>query len=221
MHILLLTFLIAISSLGSIPSAIRQYRMFAEAYDRQRNGDLAGARQGYALLLARYPDGFFRQETLFNLAGTEYGLHRFQQASSIYSGLQPIKGALGGHASYNRGNALATIAFSNRKSPDFPTQLKQALACYRKALVADPMNTDARINYEIVLRALRVVTPPPSPSSGGGGKGGSGQGASQQKISSDVSRLILDNARQNESQMMRRYFKPTKPRQTPREEQDW
>ncbi len=223
MHRLLLTLLIAITSVGSIPSAIRQYRMFTEAFERQSDGDFVVARRSYALLLTRYPNGIFRQEALFNLAGTEYSLNRFEQASSLYAGLQASRGAVGWRASYNRGNALATIAFSNRKAHDFPDQLRASLACYRKALVTNPMDTDARINYEIVLRALNSISPPrtAAASGGGGSQGKTGPGSPQQKLSNDVSQLVLNNASQDEGQMIRRYFKPAPPRQARKEEKDW
>jgi hypothetical protein len=218
----LLASLVLLFSLSDLPSAVRQYRMFLEAYDRQRTGNLAGASQGYASLLAAYPDGFFKREALFDLAGAEYGLKRYQQASTIYAGLQADKGRIGAHASYNRGNALATIAFANPKAHDYPEQLRNSIACYRRALLANPQDIDARINYEIVIRALRRLTPPPSPASGGGGgKGAPGQGPGHQSLNSDVSNLLLDNARQEEGRMMRRYFRPAPPRQSPKEQKDW
>lgn len=221
MHTVLAS-LILLLTLSDLTSAVRQYRMFLEAYDRQRTGDLAGARQGYASLLSAYPDGLFKREALFDLAGAEYGLNRPRQAATIYAGLQADKGRIGAHASYNRGNALATIAFANPKALDYPEQLRSSIACYRRALLANPQDIDARINYEIVFRALRRLTPPPSTASGGGGgQGAPGHGAGQQALSPDVSNLLLDNARQEEGRMMRRYFRPAPPRQSPKEQKDW
>ncbi len=217
----LITSLILLFSLSDLPSAVRQYRMFLEAYDRQRTGDLAGARQGYTALLTGYPAGFFKREALFDLAGAEYGLNRYLQASTIYAGLQADRGRIGARASYNRGNALATIAFANPKARDYPEQLRSSIACFRRALLANPQDNDARVNYEIVFRALRKLTPPPSPSSGGGGKGAPGRGSGPSGLSSDVSNLLLDNARQEEGRMMRRYFRPAPPRQSPKEQKDW
>jgi tetratricopeptide (TPR) repeat protein len=217
----LLTVLTVLFSLSSIPSAVRQYRMFLDAYDRQQKGDARGARQSYATLLARHPDSFLLREAQFNLAGTEYSLNRYREASAIYAGLQPVKGAIGVNASYNRGNALATVAFANPKAHDYQEQLRSSLACYRRALLVDPRDIDARINYEIVLRALRSLAPPPSSSAGGGGKGSPGNQPQQQALSSDVSNLVLGNARQEEGQMMRKYFRPAPPRQNPKEQKDW
>ena len=213
--------LVAFLTFSDIPSAVRQYRMFADAYDRQRNGDVAGASQGYADLLARYPASFFRNEALFDLALIHQGRNQLQQASQLYAGLQQVPGAIGVNASYNQGNILASIASGNPKAPDYATRLRSALVCYRRALTVDPNHADARINYEIVLRALRAIEPPRPPSGGGNGTGAPGNRPQQQGLSSDVSNLVLGNARQDEGQMMRKYFRPAPPRQIPKEEKDW
>jgi len=217
----LLPALIVLFSFGSIPSAVKQYRMFVEAYERQQSGNLTAAMKGYATLLTRHPDTFLRHEALFDLAGAEYGLNHFPQASAIYSGLETVKGPIGANASYNRGNAIARAAFGAPKAPGYTDELRRSLACYRRALLASPGNNDARINYEIVFRALHSRTPPSPASGGGGGKGAPGQQPQQQKLSMDVSNLVLDNARHEEGQMMRRYFRPAPPRQTPKEQKDW
>lgn len=218
----LLTALIVLFSFGTIPSAVRQYRMFLDAYARQQSGDQAGAAKLYTQLLSRYPDSFVRKEALFNLACAEYARNRFLNAAALDSGLQSAKGQIGVDASYNRGNALAMAALANPRSPDYQPRLRAALTSYRRALLVDPNHSDARINYEIVLRALQRLTPPPSPAGGGGaGAGGGDRQTRRQGLNVDISNLILDNARLQEGQMMRKYFRPAPPRQTPREQQDW
>jgi tetratricopeptide (TPR) repeat protein len=217
-----LTALMAFITFSAIPSAVNQYRMFVDACDRQQKGDLAGAAQLYASLLSSHPDGLFRHEALFNLAGAETLLGHYTQASMIYAGLEQFRGTMGANAAYNHGNLLASTALGSPKTPESREQLRAALACYRKALTTDPENTNARINYEIVQRALRNTTPPPSSSSGGGsGNGAPGNQPRQQGLNVDVSNMVLDNARQEEGAMMRRYFRPAPPRQTPREQKDW
>lgn len=218
----LLTAMIVLFSFSTIPNAIRQYQMFLDAYQRQQSGDQAGAAKIYADLLSRYPDSFIRREALFNMAVAEYSQNRFSRAAALNSGLQTTKGPIGVNAAYNRGNALAQIAFADPRARDYQNQLRASLVCYRQALIADPNHTDARINYEIVLRALRRLNPPPSPSGGGsGGAGGGDRQTRQQGLSVDISNMILDNARLQEGQMMRKYFKPAPPRQNAKEEEDW
>ncbi|NTV02359.1 MAG: hypothetical protein HGB04_06185 [Chlorobiaceae bacterium] len=213
--------LVAFLTFSDIPSAVRQYRMFADAYDRQRNSDPAGAARGYAELLARHPAGFFRNEALFDLALIHQGQKQPQQASTIYAGLLQVKGPIGVNAAYNQGNIIASQAFTNPKAADYPARLRNALAFYRRALTGDPGHADARVNYEIVLRALRTIEPPRPASGGGEGAGSPGTRPQQQGLSSDVSNLVLGNARQDEGQMMRKYFRPAAPRQIPKEEKEW
>ncbi len=213
--------LVAILTLNDIPSAVRQYRMFTEAYDRQKSGDADGASRGYAELLARHPGSLFRNEALFDLAVIRKAQGRSQEAASIYAGLQRVTGPIGVNAAYNLGNITAAAALAEPKAADHAARLRNALAIYRRVLVADPNHADARINYEVVLRALRAVEPPKAPSGGGQGEGAQGNRPQQQGLSSDVSNLVLGNARQEEGQMMRRYFRPAPPRQLPKEEKEW
>ena len=153
MHRLALA-LVAFLTFSDIPSAVRQYRTFVEAYDRQRNGDVAGASQGYTDLLSRYPGSFFRNEALFDLALIHQGRHQLQEASTIYAGLQRVPGPIGVNSSYNQGNLLASIALGNPKAPDYASRLRNALACYRRALTADPNHADAKKSREVILKAL-------------------------------------------------------------------
>lgn len=219
----LLTALVFLFSFGDLPATIREYRLFQEGYERQKAGDHAGAGKIYTSLLSGHPGTFLRREALFNLACAEYSQNRFMNAAALYANLQGSAGPIGSNAAYNRGNALARAAFTAPRAPYYRERLRQALASYRRALVADPAHTDARINYEIVLRALRRVSPPPSPSGGGGAGGQAGPGSRQrqQQLSTDVSNLILDNARLQEGEMMRKYFKPAPPRQNAKEARDW
>ncbi|NTU93029.1 MAG: hypothetical protein HGB29_07385 [Chlorobiaceae bacterium] len=218
----LLTALIVLFSFNTIPSAIRQYRVFMDAYGHQQAGDHATAGKIYSTMLSDYPDSFLRREAMFNLACAEFAQNRPLSSATLYAGLQTVKGAIGVNASYNRGNALAMIAFANPKAPGYREKLGASLGSYRQALLADPGNTDARINYEIVLRALQRLSLPPTPSGGGGGGSGApDRPTRQQGVSEDVTNLVLDNARLEEGQMIRKYFRPAPPRQTPKEQQDW
>lgn len=219
----LLTVLVTLISVGDIPSAFREYRMFLEGYGRQKAGDHAAAGRIYATLLSSPSATLLRRESLFNLACAEYAQNRFMNAAALDANLQGSKGPIGSNAAYNRGNALARAAFAEPRAATYRERLRQALASYRRALVADPAHTDARINYEIVLRALRRISPPPSPSGGGGGGGQVAPGSRQrqQGLSTDVSNLILDNARLQEGEMMRKYFRPAPPRQNAKESRDW
>jgi tetratricopeptide (TPR) repeat protein len=217
-----LPLLIALFSFSALKSNIEQYNLFQKANRHALAGNNALAATEYRQLLDRYPAGILRCEASFNLAGTEFNMKHYRQAADMFSSLPPGNSTLSGIAGYNRGNALAMEAFRNRNTPGYQELLERALACYRNALLQNPRNDDARINFEIVSRALqRHKTPPPptpAPESGGDKTGG---GGSSQGLNSDISRLILENARQEEARQMRRYFRPLAPKQQERDQPDW
>jgi tetratricopeptide (TPR) repeat protein len=212
-----LLLLIALFSFNAVKSNIEQYSLFSKANRSAQSGRFAVAVQQYQQLLDRYPAGLLRCEASFNLACAEYGMKHYRRAAEQFAALPPGNSELSRTAGYNQGNALAMEAFANHKGAGQEELLDQALACYRRALLENPRNTDARINYEIVLRALQRHQPPPSPApKGGGAPDGKGQDGG-----SAVSRLILENARQEEARQARKYFKPLPTRQSERNQPDW
>ncbi|MBN1928095.1 MAG: hypothetical protein JW764_00915 [Chlorobiaceae bacterium] len=210
--------LTALVSLDAVTSNIEQYKLFRNAARHGATGEFAEAVREYRQLLDRYPAGILRCEASFNLAGAEYRLKHYRRAAELFATLPPGNAQLNALAEYNRGNALAMEGFRNGKNRPM---LQQALASYRRALLTDPENNDARINYEIVSRALQhqQTTPPaPAPQSGSGApeRGGTGR-----EIGDTMSRLILENARQEEARQMRRYFRPLQPRPSDSNQPDW
>jgi hypothetical protein len=217
----LLPALIVLVSIGSLPSNLRQYQLLRVANAHEENGDIAGAVRMYHSLLDRYPDGIFRREILFNLADTEYVMKHYLRSAGMFDTIPAGNPEITRLATYNKGNALAMTAFGNPKALDYPELLSRSLACYRIVLLSDPRNTDARINYEIVRRALRKLSPPPpSPSPASSDKPAAAN-RSPQSISINVANMILDNAQQNEALLMRKYFHPIPARRTAEEEEDW
>ena len=213
-----LLLLIALFSFDAVKSNLEQYNLFRKANRQAQFGHYTTAVQQYRQLLDRYPAGYLRCEASFNLACAEYGMKHYRRASEQFAALPPGNADLSRTAGYNQGNALAMEAFANHKGAGQEELLDQALACYRRALLDNPQNTDARINYEIVLRAIqRRQPPPPAPAPQGGsapdGNGQDGGGA--------VSRLILENARQEEARQMRKYFKPLPTKPSERNQPDW
>jgi hypothetical protein len=210
--------LIALFSVDAVKSNLDQYNLFREAYSQTQAGQRSAAARQYQRLLDRYPAGYLRCEASFNLACAEYGMKHYRRAAEKFATLPPGDADLNKTAGYNQGNALAMEAFASRKGAVQEELLDRALACYRRALLDNPQNTDARINYEIVLRAIqRHQPPPPAPAPhGGGAPDGNGQDGG-----GAVSRLILENARQEEARQMRRYFKPLPSKPSERNQPDW
>jgi tetratricopeptide (TPR) repeat protein len=217
----LLPLLIALFSISAVQSNIEQYRLFREAGTHEKNGNHAASIRSYRTLLDRYPAGLLRCEASFNLADAEYGLKHYRRAADLFESLPSGDADLSRQAGYNRGNSLAMAAFATPKAHDYQILLGRALACYRRALMDNPRNADARINYEIVLRAIRRLSPPPpapAPERGGGGKNG---GQSTPGLSTDVANMILINARQEEARQMHKYFRPVQPRKSGEDQPDW
>lgn len=213
-----LLLLIALSSFNAVKSNLEQYSRFRNANRLAAAGQYQTAVQQYRLLLDRYPAGLLRCEASFNLACAEYSMKHYSRAAEQFAALPPGNAALSRTAGYNQGNALAMEAFRNSKGALRQEQLGRALFCYRRALLDNPQNADARINYEIVLRSMQHhQTPPPSPKpQGGGAPEGNGQGGG-----GAVSRLILENARQEEARQMRKYFKPLPTKPSEQNQPDW
>jgi tetratricopeptide (TPR) repeat protein len=217
----LLPFLIALFSISAVQSNLEQYHLFRVAGAYEKNGDHPAAIRSYRTLLDRYPAGLLRCEASFNLADAEYGLKHYRRAANLFESLPSGNATLSQQSGYNRGNALAMAAFDNHKARDYQELLGQALACYRRSLLDNPRNADARINYEIVLRAIRRLSPPPpAPAPQGGGSRNNG-GSSTPGLSTDVANMILINARQEESRQMHKYFKPVQPRKSGEDQPDW
>lgn len=214
-----LLLLIALFSFDAVKSNLEQYNLFRQANRQAQAGQYAPAVRQYRQLLDRYPAGLLRCEASFNLACAEYGMKHYRRSAELFATLPPGNAALSKTAGYNQGNALAMEAFRSRKGAGQEALLGRALAFYRRALLDNPQNADARINYEIVLRAMQrhQTPPPPAPApQGGGSPEGNGQDGG-----GAVSRLILENARQEEARAMRKYFKPLPSKPSERNQPDW
>lgn len=213
-----LLLLIALFSFDAVRSNLEQYNLFRKANRQAQAGQYATAIQQYRQLLDRYPAGLLRCEASFNLACAEYGMKHYRRSAELFAALPPGNAALSKTAGYNQGNALAMEAFRSHRGAAQEALLGRALAFYRRALLDNPQNADARINYEIVLRAMqRHQPPPPAPApQGGGSPEGNGQDGG-----GAVSRLILENARQEEARQMRKYFRPLPSKPSERNQPDW
>jgi tetratricopeptide (TPR) repeat protein len=213
-----LLLLITLFSLEAVKSNLDQYTLFRKANRQAQAGQYTTAVKQYRQLLDRYPAGLLRCEASFNLACAEYGMKHYRRAAEQFAALPPGNSDLSRTAGYNQGNALVLEAFRSHKGANQQELLARALSCYRRSLLENPQNADARINYEIVLRAMqRRQPPPPSPAPQGGGspdgKGQDGGGA--------VSQLILENARQEEARQLRKYFKPLPTKPAEQNQPDW
>jgi tetratricopeptide (TPR) repeat protein len=92
----------------------------------------------------------------FDRGNALYKLNRLDEAREAYHRVADLdRGDLGSKDYYNLGNALAEL-----------DQPKDAIAAYRKALLLDPKDDQARHNLEVVLRNLPKPKQPQQPDGG-------------------------------------------------------
>jgi len=159
MKILLFLPVILLASAWRLPQEFRDYRTLQEAYTLYRKGDYSGAEQRYRETLAETPPVQTLRNSFalrFNLAGTLAMQKKYRPARTIYRNLamNNAAGEIRNASLYNEGNCLAEEALETGNSTRKRAFFEQALQRYRTVLRDEPGNTDARINYEIVLRML-------------------------------------------------------------------
>jgi len=154
-------------------------------------------------------------------------MKHYREAADLYRSVRSDTTAIGAinrNACYNEGNALAMKAFGMSSGNEKTALLQNALGCYRSALAADPKMTDARINYEIVMRALHPPSSPPRnapPKEHNRQPGSPPPPAAASPLNSEVSNLLLDRARQEEKEMLRKYYRKGSARPASKESRDW
>jgi len=121
---------------GRKGNALYAQEQYAEAIEEFRLGVSAVSEAG---------PGPVYSGLLNNLGASLYRTGDTEQAGIAFSGAAQMANTPADivRASYNAGNAAAT-----------GKQLEQALAHYRRALLSDPTNADAKFNYEFVKRQL-------------------------------------------------------------------
>jgi hypothetical protein len=75
------------------------------------------------------------------------------------------------------GNLLGILAATSDAQADAAASERQAADRFQAAIRADPTNTDAKYNLELLLRRVRVVGTREGPGSGSGTRGASRRGA--------------------------------------------
>jgi hypothetical protein len=221
---ILIPLLFALFSPGTLPALFSEFGTMRDANEHYSKGDYRSASTLYLSIIDRKPEGNMRREAQFNLADAQFCMKQYNASATLFEKLSTGPGKNGmfeRNARYNEGNAIAMAAFSSPKEPRNPELLRKALACYRPVLLADPRNTDARINYEIVLRALQKLTPPPAPKPDEKPSPASPPPSTTAPLSSDVTNLVLENAMQDEKALLRKYFRPVQNRRPVGEKRDW
>lgn len=151
--------------------------------EHYRAGDYARAAEGYRERLER---GDTTPRVRYNLGTAILRLERFPAARGpLEAAAEAGDSAVKQRGSYNAGNTDLEPVF-RKEVPDSTRRpaLERAIERYRRALLLDPGDQDAKWNLEL---ALRLLDREPQSSGGGGGEGGEGGGGGEEEAESDPS----------------------------------
>jgi tetratricopeptide (TPR) repeat protein len=140
---------------------------------RYRRGDVRPAAEAYARAVE---GGDTSAVARYNLGTALLRLRAFDEARPHLEAAVPGAGrVLRERAHYNLGNTELEPAFADTsKSEERKARLRRAVAHYKRALLLDPTDGDAKWNLELAQRLL--AEPPASGGGGGGGADDSGGG---------------------------------------------
>ncbi|MFH1071372.1 MAG: tetratricopeptide repeat protein [Candidatus Glassbacteria bacterium] len=94
----------------------------------------------------------------YNLGNTLYQLGRFDEAAGQFGRIVEKKNpALEPRAIYNMGNTLFQMGRQAQKNE----YLQQALDSFKKSIMLDPQDEDAKYNYELTHKLIRDQQQPP------------------------------------------------------------
>lgn len=124
-------------------------------WGQESSGNRAYRRADYEAAVERYRSALSRDQTprvQYNLGTALLRVGQLGEARErLTSALAAQLPELRGRAFYNLGNTLASGAELERGEEN----LRGAVEAYRRSLLLDPGNADARWNYEVALRRLR------------------------------------------------------------------
>jgi tetratricopeptide (TPR) repeat protein len=190
-----------------------------------RRGDFTRAAQAYGRALA---EGDSSATVRYNLGTALLRLGRHDQARAHLEAAARLRGRadLPVRAAYNAGNAdLAPVAAGRVPREQRRERLLRAIAHYRRALIRNPADADAKWNLELAQRLLRQQAgggggdedEKDQPRGGGGGQGPQspstpqprpGQASSgNQPMTRERAERILSGAESREQQIQRQQLK--------------
>jgi mxaK protein len=133
-----------------------------------RRGEVRPAAEAYARAVE---GGDTSRIARYNLGTALLRLRSFDEARPhLAAALPGSDRVLGERAHYNIGNTELEPAFTDTaQSEERTVRLRRAIGQYKRALLLDPADRDAKWNLELAQRLLGA--PPPSEGGGGGGGG--------------------------------------------------
>ena len=199
LHTLLLMFALA----PSLQEMLREYRLQLKAdalYEQRAYHESETAFRQIATL----PDQKGRGAASFNLACALYMQGKYPEAATLFAlSTKPDSkdSEIRVKAIFNEGNALAMMAIGSNGKAQKRVLFRQSLNRFKAALLTEPGEGDAKINYEIVRRYLDELDKSEHASSSSSDT--KSAAPPPPGISQDSAERLLEHARQDESALMR------------------
>jgi hypothetical protein len=199
LHTLLLMFALA----PSLQEMLGEYRLQLKAYTLFEQRAFRESETAFRQI-ATLPDQKGRGAASFNLACALYMQGKYPEAATLFAlSTKPDSkdGELRVKAIFNEGNALAMMAIGSNGKAQKRVLFRQSLNRFKAALLTEPGEGDAKINYEIVRRYLDELEKSEHASSSSADTKSAAPPPSG--ISQDSAERLLEHARQDESALMR------------------
>ncbi len=203
--IFLHTLLLVVALASSMQEMLREYRLQLKAEALYERRAYREAETVFRQLVSITPAPQERAAASFNLACALYMQGKYPEAGTLFAGnTKPGNEHRENRlkAIFNEGNTLAMKAIGSSEKAQKNALFLQSLNCFKRVLLADPGDGDAKINYEIIHRFLDELENPKQSSSSTTKNKSSNQPASS--IGKGIAERLLENAQQDESSLMRR-----------------
>ncbi len=217
LHTLLLVFALA----PSMQEMLGEYRLQLKAdalYEHRAYSEAESTFRQIATLPAQKGSA----SASFNLACALYMQGKYPESATLFSfSAKPgsKERSLGLNAMFNEGNSLAMRAVGSNGKAEKKILFRQSLNRFKAVLLTDPGENDAKINYEIVRRYLDELERSELPHSGSEKKSTPPPSSG---ISQDTAERLLENARLEESALMKNLPRTSKATgQGSKNNQDW
>jgi RNA recognition motif-containing protein len=216
------TLLLVFALAPSMQEMFRDYRLQLKAnalYEHRAYSMAEAAFRQLAAIPERKESGAVN----FNLACAVYMQGKYPEAATLFALKSKPQGKereIRLKAMFNEGNALAMRAIGSSGKTEKKILFRQSLNRFKTVLLTEPAEGDAKINYEIVRRYLQELEKSEHASSSSSGKKNDAPPTSG--ISHNTADLLLDNAQQAESELMRQLPRTGKSTvQGGKNSQDW
>ena len=203
--IFLHSLLLVVALASSMQEMLGDYRLQLKADALYESRAYREAETVFRQLVSLAPEPKKRASASFNLACALYMQGQYPEAGTLFSSntkpdLEHRENRL--KALFNEGNTLAMQAIGSSAKAQKIALFRESLNRFKSALLTDPGDGDAKINYEIVHRYLDELQKTEQSASSRTDKKSAHQTTSG--IGKSIADRLLENAQQDESSLMRK-----------------